>query len=294
MSIGMPIYKGQKYIVKAIQSILSQEWQNFDVLMSVDNNDFESAKICKQFLSDSRFKLYIHQTQLGWVKNISWLMQHQTGNYWCYHPQDDLITSSYISKLVTYAQAHPEAAVVYSDIQCFGAIRMKLHQPSLRGKPFDREINLMRNYLPAVALRGLVRRDVILASGGIKDNSLNGFCCDTTWMATVARFGELHRIPKTLYKKRYHLDNTHDTWLQQNPSHLEYAWAIHCRDMFLEAIPVADTIQKKYKIFQSILYRLLEIESPVAQFYIKSANWTKFKKAKYIVKFIWLLIFSKR
>lgn len=290
VSIGMPIYKGQKYLTKAIQSILSQDWQNYDVLMSVDNNDLGSAKICKKFLKDPRFKLYVHKTRLGWVKNISWLMQMQTGDYWYYHPQDDVVVGKYISKLVNYAKIHPEAAVIYSDIQCFGTLRKRLNQPPVIGKPFDREINLIRHYLPAVALRGLVRRDVILASGGMRDNNLNGFCADTTWMATLARFGELHRLPEPLYKKRYHQKNTHTGWLKHDSPWLEKAWAIHCRDMFLETIPVADTINEKYKIFKSTLYRLLE--SHVSQVYINSANWTKFKKAKYIAKFIYLLIFS--
>ncbi len=290
VSIGMPIYRGHLYVAQAIQSILSQTWQNFEVLMSVDNNDLKSAKICQQFLSDPRFKLHIHQAHLGWVKNINWLMKQQTGKYWCYHQQDDLMKSSYIEKLLRHAQEHPEAAVVYSDIQCFGEITETIHQESVKGAATDREINLIRNYYNAVAIRGLIRRDVILGSRGIRDNNLNGFSSDTTWMTTIARFGELHRIPEVLYKKRYHSGNIHSRWGKQNPSQLEHAWMIHCRDMFLEAIPVADTLPKKYQIFKSILYRLLR--SPLAWIYIIPGRWNRFKKAKYVVRFIWLLILS--
>ena len=290
VSIGIPIYKGQKYLAKTIQSVLSQDWQNFDVLMSLDNNDLESAEICKRFLKDSRFKLRIQRSRLGWVKNVAYLMKQQTGDYWFYLAQDDLIASSYIRKLVAWAEAHPEAAVVYSDIQASGTLRKKIYQPSLKGKPFDREINLIRHYLAAVAFRGLVRREVIIASRGIKGNHLDGFCNDTAWMATAARYGELHRVPEPLLRKRYHTASAHNGWSKQSPSRLEYAWAIHCRDMFIEAIPVAKTIRKKYKIFKSILYRLLK--SPVSRTYINLSKWTKFKKAAYLARFIWLLIWS--
>lgn len=293
VSIGIPVYRARKkYLEAVVKSILSQSWTSYDVLMSVDNNDLESADICRQFLSDKRFKLQIHKSLLGWVKNISYLMRNQAGAYWFYLSQDDLIASSYIDELVRYAEIHPQASVVYSDIQCFGDMKGKLHQPSIKGKPFDREINLIRHYLAAVAFRGLVRKDIILASDGIRNNNIDGFCSDTTWMATIARFGELHAIPKPLYKKRYHEANIHKNWLRQSSTQLEYAWAIHCCDMFFEAIPVADNLQKKYKMFKSILYRLLK--SQVAKNYIKSEGWSSYKRALYIAKFILLLFSQKR
>ncbi|HKY74263.1 MAG TPA: glycosyltransferase [Patescibacteria group bacterium] len=290
VSIGIPIYKGQKHIAETIRSVLSQDWHNFDVLMSVDNNDTESAKICRTFLSDSRFKLHIHRTRLGWVNNFSYLMKHQTGDYWCYLAQDDLITPSYIRKLVAWAETHPEAAVVYSDIQCFGTNKMRFYQQSVVGKPVDREIDLIRNHLPAVAFRGVVRRNVLLKSGGIRNNNLDSFCCDTTWMATCARFGELHRIPQALYRKRYHSNNTHSTWTKHSPSWLEYAWAVHCRDMFKEAIPVTDTIWEKYSIFNATRYRLLH--SPTSWAFIRTPNRSRLQRVLYLVRLIWLLIRS--
>ncbi len=290
VSIGVPIYHEQHHLAETLQSIQSQDWKNFDVFMSVDNHDFESAKICKKFLKDPRFTLHVHRKQLGWVKNISYLMKHQTGDYWFYLAQDDVIARSYIYKLVAWVEAHPEVAVAYSDIQCFGTFREILFQPSLKGNPLDREIDLIRNHLSAVAFRGMVRRHVITALGGMRDNRYLGFCCDTTWMATVARFGELHRIPEALYRKRYHANNTHNTWTNHSPSWLERAWAAHCRDMFMESISVAKTIREKYAVFQSICYRLLF--SPVSWVYIKPTTWSKFKKARYFARFILLLVAS--
>lgn len=289
ISIGIPVYKGEKYIKQTLRSIQSQNYKNFDVLVSVDGNDQNSAKICAQFLSDPRFKLFIQKTQIGWIKNVSYLMQNQTGDYWCYHAQDDLMTKSYLKKLLAYAKSHPKAAVVYSDIQCFGTLRKKMIQPPVKGKPFDREINLIRHYLPAIAIRGLTRQDVIKASGGMRDNALDGFCSDTTWMATVARFGELHRVSEPLYKKRFHSKNTHKSWEKHTSSWLENAWATHCKDMLLEAWQVADTPKKRYKIFKSILYRLLK--SRVSRVYINTAEWTRFKRIQYILKFILLIMF---
>ena len=57
-------------------------------------------------------------------------------------------------------------------------------------------------------------------------------------MAAAARFGELHHMPPTLSRKRFHDDNVHtksDTWPFEK---LARTWMVHCAGMFEQAMLV--------------------------------------------------------
>lgn len=288
VSIGISVYKGEKYIDETIKSILAQSWKNFTVLISVDGNDRQSAKICRKYLKDPRFKMHLHTKRLGWFRNFEWLMRHYSGDYWYYHQQDDLTEPDYIKTLVTYAQKHPKAAIVFSDIVCFGARNNPLRQESVTGTPLDREIKLLKNHVPSVAFRGLVPGDIIEKVPALRDNIYNSFCSDETWIATIARYGELHRVPKPLYKKRYHAANVQSSWAAQSDSWLELGWTRHCIDIYLEALPVAKNGWERFLIFAAAMYRIL-FGAVAKVLYARPNFWLPLKRLARAFHFLWVI-----
>lgn len=291
VSVGMPLYKADAYLDEAVQSLLNQTHQNFEVCFSIDNNDQETVKMCKKYLKDPRFSMHIHTKHLGWLKNFEWLMKRQKGTYWFYFQQDDVLKPTYIESLLTYAEKHPEAAVTYCDIQCIGYKTNIVHQNSILGNAFEREIDIVHEHLPVVAFRGLVRRSCIqkiLKHGGLRSNSVQDFCSDTVWMARIARFGELHRVPKTLYLKRYHSHNEHSKWDTFPLRMKEKAWLIHCHNLFLESLPVVKSIQQLTLLHDALYFRLLY--APVRNIYFKNHHMSFLKRRIYYIQFIGRLL----
>ena len=236
VSIGVPVFRGTKFVGEALQSIQAQTHSNLDVLVSVDGADHESAALCERLVRDDpRFSLVIQESQLGWAANISFLMSQNKGAFWYFHQQDDIVSPDYVQSLLEHARKHPDAAVLYSDLEAFGTLELVMHQNSLLGTPAAREIGLLHDHLAAVAFRGLTRQAALDQAGGVRQNEIESFAAETTWMASVARAGELVRLPRVLYFKRFHDENLHTKWLHWPLEKRKMAWQVHCRDMFLEA-----------------------------------------------------------
>jgi glycosyltransferase involved in cell wall biosynthesis len=265
VTLGVPVYRGAHFLKDTLQSIQAQTHREIEVLISIDGAEPESEKLCQQFLKDSRFRLVIQPARLGWVGNINWLMSQVRTAYWCYQQQDDLIDPRYLELLLSHARVAPEAAVTYCDIEAFGAQTWKHAQPSVTGSASARQLALLYDHHPAVAFRGLTRIEALRHSGGPLPNVVENFSADTTWMSAVARWGELHRVPSYLYRKRYHDDNTHVKWQSWPAEQRSWAWTVHCADMLEQAMLVDSSAHERRLLWLAAVARLV---SRVASVYI--------------------------
>ena len=237
VSIGVPVFRGTKFVGEALQSIQAQTHSNLDVLISVDGADHESTALCEVLVRDDpQFNLVIQESQLGWAGNISFLMSQNKGAFWYFHQQDDIVSPDYVQSLLEHAHKHPNAAVLYSDLEAFGTLELVMHQNSLLGTPAAREIGLLHDHLAAVAFRGLTRQAALDQAGGIRRNEMKSFAAETTWMASIARAGELVRLPRVLYFKRFHDENLHTKWLHWPLREAKKGLAGTLSDMSLEAV----------------------------------------------------------
>jgi len=274
VAIGVPVYRGTAFVAEALRSIQAQTYKNLDVLISVDGADHESRNCCEPFLKDSRFRMVVQERQLGWAENISFLMAKCLGDFWYYHQQDDFVTPDYVETLLNYARQTPAAAVVYCDIQSFGNYDALMGQPSVIGTAAMREISLLISHYPAVAFRGLTRRDALQQAAGVRSNEVESFSADTTWMASVARAGELHQVARPMYFKRYHADNVHTKWVSWPIDKRRTAWQVHCRDMVIEALPAGKTQLERRLIWTAGVARLLLQITEFPQFGVSTPEVT--------------------
>src|SRR5215813_12101835 len=125
VTFGVPVYRGELFLEETLQSIQQQTHRDFEVIISLDGPQPAAEALCQPFLRDSRFRLVTQPERLGWVGNLNWLMAQVATPYWCYQQQDDLLDPRYLEILVDYARHAPEAAVVYCDMEAFGALSGK-------------------------------------------------------------------------------------------------------------------------------------------------------------------------
>jgi glycosyltransferase involved in cell wall biosynthesis len=257
VGVGVPAYRGAAYIADTLRSLERQTHRDLAVLISVDGADEATAAACAPFLADSRFTLVVQPTRLGWARNTSFVMAQNQSAFWHYLAQDDLIEPDYVSTLLAHACASPLAAVTFCDIQCFDRYTETIQQYPVLGPAAAREVALITAHHAAVALRGLTRQGALRHAGGLRDNEVENFSADTVWMASVARAGELHRVPGARYRKRYHGANVHTEWPAWPLEKRLKAWQVHCRDMFLEAVPVEATLPEYRLMWAGTVTRLV-------------------------------------
>jgi GT2 family glycosyltransferase len=263
VTIGVPVYQGERWLEETLRSIQQQTHRDFDVLMSIDGPDPVCEAICERFVNDSRFRLVVQPRRLGWTGNVNWLMKQASGDYWYFHQQDDLTAENYLEALLDHARRNPAAALVCCELVPFGRIEGRFPQPaSVMGpSPFVRLMTFLNGQFAAFAFRGLTRVDAVRRAGDVPSNEFVSFGGDICWVAAVALTGEVHHLPLPLYRKRYHDRNTESSfWAMPREARLE-AWAVHCAQMLEPALRVEGTVEQARLLWLAAVERLTSSRS---------------------------------
>ena len=99
ITIGLPVYNGQKFIRRRLDSILNQTYSNFELLIS-DNASIDSTwKICQEYADkDNRIILYRQQENQGVHSNFKFVLEKSSANYFVWAAIDDLWNPNFLRK----------------------------------------------------------------------------------------------------------------------------------------------------------------------------------------------------
>jgi glycosyltransferase involved in cell wall biosynthesis len=82
VSVLIPTYNRAKFLAACLDSVLAQDYQNIEVLISDNHSSDNTPDIIKKYLSDSRVRYYRNETNMGVVANWKRLVyEHATGDY---------------------------------------------------------------------------------------------------------------------------------------------------------------------------------------------------------------------
>lgn len=135
ISIIVPVYNVEKYLHQCIDSILSQTFEEFELLLIDDGSTDNSGKICDEYEEkDSRIKV-IHQHNQGQAKARNVGIDAAGGEWLAFVDSDDYIASDMMSVLLETAVAH-HADMVMCNFSRFkdsdeNAVEEKLPTPFL-------------------------------------------------------------------------------------------------------------------------------------------------------------------
>ena len=102
ISVIVPIYNGESYIPTMIDSIQSQTYQNFEVLLVEDHSTDKSKNLIKKICeADNRFKLLEPKEKMGTaVRGHEYALPFCAGEYHFYLSQDDFLDSDLFEKCI--------------------------------------------------------------------------------------------------------------------------------------------------------------------------------------------------
>ena len=234
ISVCVPAYNASKFVCETLESICQQTFSDIELLVSVDSSRDTTLLDCQRFARRNfrlPIKIFEQGQRLGWVDNIKFLIAQSKSPYFCVIGHDDLLVPTYLEELYNCLENNPSAVQAYSDIETFGELqRFLLVQSSLRGPLFQRVTEFLRNHYKAVSFRGLTRRELLGNNLVLGHNQFEDFSIDTLGMLQTLLCGEMLRVPKALYKKRYHKESTHKAWQNWSKERAIAAWLEHCLD----------------------------------------------------------------
>ncbi len=210
ITIGLPVYNGERYLRAALDSLLSQEFQNFEVVISDNASTDGTADICKSYASqDKRIRFYRNVSNIGSGPNYRRVFELSRSKLFKWHAHDDLCYPSFLSRCYDVMKAAPSSTVlVYPRCQFIGEHGEPINRPSdslesSARQPHRRIAKILRRVSHGGPLWGVIRADCLrrtLLTGTVS-------YWDDLLLAELSLLGQLKEIPEVLFEVRCYQGN---------------------------------------------------------------------------------------
>ncbi len=114
VSVGLAVYNGGEFLGQAIDSILSQDFQNIELIISDNSSSDNTEEICLEYQKmDNRLRYHRLEENLGAKKNLLHVLGLSRAPYFMWSSHDDLHERSFISTCLEKIEQDPSIALVY-------------------------------------------------------------------------------------------------------------------------------------------------------------------------------------
>ena len=205
VSVVMPVYNGSKYLVEAIESILSQTFDDFEFLIIDDGSTDKSLEIIKSY-EDPRIKVIQNPQNLGISASLNNGIYSAKGEYIARMDGDDISLPDRFQKQIKFLDSHPEVIIVGSYMNIIGSLfNQKLRYPLSH----DDIVNSMLTSNPMGHPSVMFRRLEVTQLGGYRSMKEwnNGSEDYDLWLRMVGANYKLANLPECLMDYRIHANS---------------------------------------------------------------------------------------
>lgn len=248
ISIMMNCFNGEKYLREAIDCVLAQTFQNWELVFWDNQSTDNSAKILKSY-NDGRIRYFyapVH-TKLYEARNCALLQCN--GKYLTFLDCDDLWSSSKLQTQLIVLEQQLDVVLVHSNTLFFntysGKERVLNKTPLKSGYVFRENLFKYRISLETV----MVRMDAIL-SYNLKFGSNYDLIGDRDFLTMVCFFGKAWYIDEVLAKWRVHESNFSKRLFEEHPRELKRMYL-----RFKERFGNSFTKEMRLRIYSEIVIR---------------------------------------
>jgi glycosyltransferase involved in cell wall biosynthesis len=119
VSVGIPVYNGERYIAAALDSVLAQDYPHVEIVISDNASTDRTRAICKQYARrDPRIRYRRNQQNLGASANFKKVAKLARGEYFTWLAADDvLVQADYLSTLARYLDENADVVLCGSSVE---------------------------------------------------------------------------------------------------------------------------------------------------------------------------------
>ena len=130
VSIGIPVFNGEEYLRKRLDSILGQTFTDYEIIISDNASSDMTNKICKEYLNKDKRIRYVRQnTNIGFPNNFNFLINEAKGEYYIAAAADDLWEPTFLEKNVKVLDTNKNVVGSISKVEYFGYIEQPKINP---------------------------------------------------------------------------------------------------------------------------------------------------------------------
>ena len=106
VSIGLPVYNGERYLREALDSILGQTFRDFELIICDNASTDETAAICADYAArDPRIRYHRQTHNIGATANFNHTFELARGAYFKWAAHDDVLAPTWLEKCVASARS---------------------------------------------------------------------------------------------------------------------------------------------------------------------------------------------
>lgn len=121
ISVIITSYNYSNIIGEAINSVLCQLFDDFEIIIADDASTDNSVEVIKEFQNrDDRIKLITNETNLGIAKTLQKAVLKAQGEWIVLLESDDILKPEYFSEKLKISENYPEAGLIYNAVEFFG------------------------------------------------------------------------------------------------------------------------------------------------------------------------------
>ncbi len=206
ITVGLPVRQGEAFLGKAVDSILAQTFEDFELVICDNASTDATPAICADFARrDSRVRVLRSERNLGAAPNFNVALREARGTYFRWHAHDDLVLPTYLERCNAVLDSRPEVVLCHTRVEVIDAAGAHLYYYRYGPRtdsPFPRrrfrDLLFVRNHCYEVF--GLIRTAVLRETGWMGAFPVG----DRVLLSELAFRGRFHEIQEPLFLSRDH------------------------------------------------------------------------------------------
>ena len=206
VSIGLPVYNGERYIAETLDSLLAQTYEDFEIVICDNASIDKTEQICRSYVRrDPRIRYTRNKENLGAAKNYRRAFELSSGEYFRWANSDDLFAPEGLARCVEILDREPSVVLVYPKTrlidergQVISDYEDGLHLQSPRAS--ERFVQLHQRLGLVNVIYGLIRSNMLRKTGLLR-NFPGG---DIPLVSELTLYGKFWEIPEVLFYRRIH------------------------------------------------------------------------------------------
>lgn len=223
LSIGMPVYNGEKFIRAALDSLLTQTFVDFELIISDNASTDRTQEICEAYAAvDARIRYYRQPQNVGAAMNFNKTVELASGEYFKWSAHDDVLAPDYLQRCVEALDQNPDVVICHSKTRFIdeNGEPIRDYEVTLRTdspRPQDRFHDLLWVPHQCYPVFGVMRREALLKTKLIEPYTAS----DRVLLLGMSLFGRFYEVPEYLFWVRKHKEGSSRAY---NRPHNRMAW----------------------------------------------------------------------
>lgn len=217
VSIGLPVYNGEDFLKYALDSLLSQTFRDFELIISDNASTDNTPKICQEYvLRDKRIRYIRQNNNMGALWNFNFVLKQSNKEYFIWVSADDKLHPEFLEKNIDILEKNKNVVcsigdVIYSDVVNYEFKSNNETKKTFRQRyvkstygTYESKVRTYLKFFQASMMYGLYRRDKLQKSITINKIFL---AFDLSIILNVLKYGDFHVIDENLlhrYNKGSH------------------------------------------------------------------------------------------